>query len=136
MDLTNTPTREDCDPAFSPDGTKIAYEVDSGPETDVFVMNADGSGQSDITNDPTPGSREMDPSWQSIQSCGGRQVTQVGDDGPDKIFGTRGPDVIAGLGGRDVDPGTGRPGPALRRSRQGQAGRRQGEGPLRGRQRP
>jgi Ca2+-binding RTX toxin-like protein len=70
-------------------------------------MNADGSGQTDITNDPTPSSREMDASWESIQTCGGRRVTQVGDDGPDKIFGTRGRDVIAGLGGKDTILGLG-----------------------------
>src|SRR5436190_1215413 len=39
---------------YSPDGTRIVYESDlDGPDKDVFVMNRDGSGVTDITNNDT-----------------------------------------------------------------------------------
>lgn len=105
-DLSNTAAFDECDPVFSPDGRKIVYETDDGPQDDVYTMNADGSGQTNITNTPAP-QNELGVSWQPIQKCGGRRVTIVGDDGPDKIKGTKKPDVIAGFGGRDVIRGLG-----------------------------
>jgi Tol biopolymer transport system component len=55
--LTNNTSVNDSTPAFSPDGTKIAYESagiqTSNPEGDneVYVMNAlDGSGQKNLSN--------------------------------------------------------------------------------------
>ena len=53
--LTNTPsTNDEVEPAWSPDGTKIAYtRIGCEPERRgahcVFVMNADGSGQTNLT---------------------------------------------------------------------------------------
>ncbi|MBL8126117.1 MAG: PD40 domain-containing protein [Chloroflexia bacterium] len=41
-------TVDDLSPAWSPDGSRIAFER-SG---DIYVMNADGSGQVNLTNDP------------------------------------------------------------------------------------
>lgn len=37
-------------PAFSPDGTKIAYAAHIDGETDIFVINADGTGKRRLTN--------------------------------------------------------------------------------------
>jgi TolB protein len=37
------------DPAWSPDGTRIAYVVRSGGKHDLWVMDADGTGQRQIT---------------------------------------------------------------------------------------
>ena len=45
--LTNTPFQEDA-PSWSPDGTKIAYERYNGIDWDIYVMNADGTGQSPL----------------------------------------------------------------------------------------
>jgi Tol biopolymer transport system component len=48
------------DPAWSPDGAKIAFIsgeeccIDDTEKADVFVMNADGSGRTQITNDARP----------------------------------------------------------------------------------
>ena len=47
--LTNNPARDEY-PAWSPDGSKIAFQSnrDGGPR--IYVMNADGSGQTKLTN--------------------------------------------------------------------------------------
>jgi Tol biopolymer transport system component len=58
-------------PAWSPDGTRIAYESTRGFEGkgEVFVVNADGSGQPiNVSNDP---SWDTDPAW----SPDGTQIT-------------------------------------------------------------
>ncbi|MEI2779332.1 MAG: hypothetical protein V9G19_25880 [Tetrasphaera sp.] len=48
--------------SFSPDGTRIAYmRWLDGAKPDLWVMNADGSGQVRLTN--TPVVRERAPSW-------------------------------------------------------------------------
>jgi TolB protein len=52
------------DPNWSPDGQKIAFDHASGPFTDIYVANADGSGApTAITS--TPGVSEFDPDWSS-----------------------------------------------------------------------
>jgi len=72
--LTNHPST-DSYPVWSPRGDKIAFVTDResglGPldtspkiimtyNTEIFVMNADGTGQSNLTNDP---GRDAYPSW-------------------------------------------------------------------------
>lgn len=55
-------------PVYSPDGTRIAliretedFVSGSGEDTDLFVINADGSGLRRLTR--TPGRVELSPSW-------------------------------------------------------------------------
>src|SRR5215212_1210344 len=65
--LTNTPDINEGQPAWSPDGTKIAF---TGPGTpnedgvrrgDVYVMDADGTNRTNLTN--TPNFLDYQPSW-------------------------------------------------------------------------
>jgi Tol biopolymer transport system component len=66
--ITNSPTEIDDDPAWSPDGQKILWTVhDVGdnplviPKQDIYVMNADGSGRVNLTNNVVV--EERAPSW-------------------------------------------------------------------------
>jgi Tol biopolymer transport system component len=58
--VRNEPDHCAC-PAWSPDGTTIAYEA-AGPsgKPDIYTMNADGSGEIQLTTDP---SRDENPDW-------------------------------------------------------------------------
>lgn len=65
MKLTNT--SDNISPAWSPDGSKIAFSSlrDNNPSPsdngyDVFLMNADGSNQINLTNNPAS---DANPSW-------------------------------------------------------------------------
>ncbi len=57
---------------YSPDGTKIAYTVTEGANTDVWVMNADGTGARRVTKDPAI---DVSPTW----SPDGRRLAFVSD---------------------------------------------------------
>jgi Tol biopolymer transport system component/uncharacterized RDD family membrane protein YckC len=54
--LTNNPDDQYTGPSWSPDGKRIAYDSDrtdprlTPPPFDIFVMNADGSGKTNLTN--------------------------------------------------------------------------------------
>ena len=48
-------------PEFSPDGSKIAFDAIAGPDTDVYVMNANGTGLTNVTSAVAGSS--TDPSW-------------------------------------------------------------------------
>ena len=58
--LTNDVSR-DQNPSFSPDGSKIAFVSDRHAQfnSDIYVMNADGSGPVQLTNTLT----STQPSW-------------------------------------------------------------------------
>jgi TolB protein len=43
----------DTQPAWSPDDAKIALTSDRDSDTEIFLMNADGSGQTNHTNNAT-----------------------------------------------------------------------------------
>jgi Tol biopolymer transport system component len=60
------------DPVWSPDGTKIAFESNTGGDYDVYVMNADGSGVRDLTNHPA---LDASPAW----SPDGRRIAFLSD---------------------------------------------------------
>jgi Ca2+-binding RTX toxin-like protein len=153
INLTNSTTHEDYS-NFSPDGRAIAFER-FDDSADIWTMNPDGSGQTNLTDFPgktvlddfpvysgdgkqiyferctatcdlwtvpaggggatnltsTLSADVSDPDAQTIQRCGKRQATLVGDDGANTVTGTNGPDVIVanasadkvnGLGGKDL----------------------------------
>lgn len=55
-------TRSDgnSDPAYSPDGSKIAFVSGGTGGNDIFVMNADGTGRKQL---PSTGSADSQPAW-------------------------------------------------------------------------
>jgi TolB protein len=74
--LLSPPGSEENDsaPAFGPDG-RIAFERSGSMGRDVWVMNADGSGQRNLTN--TPGISERDPEF----SPDGTMIVYARDEG-------------------------------------------------------
>ena len=98
---------DDFEPAFSPDGKRIAFSAEVAPSRRALaVMDADGSGAATITT-PSGIDDDSSPAWEHIYRCGGRRATIVGDDGPDKIKGTKKKDVIVANGGKDKVSGRG-----------------------------
>jgi Tol biopolymer transport system component len=74
------------DPVWSPDGTRIAFygyprgAVQGGANYDVYVMNADGSGVTNLTTTPADVASwfsQLNPKW----SPDGTRITYDGDDG-------------------------------------------------------
>ena len=93
-------------PSFSPDASKIAFHAYSfGPDRDIYLMDATGSPPLDLSPAATPG--DSNPHWEYIYRCSKRRATIVGDDGPEKIKGTKKADVIVGNGGKDKIKGRG-----------------------------
>jgi Tol biopolymer transport system component len=76
----NCSATEDINPAWSPAGDLIAYSSVASGDADVWVMNTDGSGKRNITQDP---SWDWMPGW----SPDGTQITFTsGRDGDDEIY--------------------------------------------------
>ncbi|TML01241.1 MAG: hypothetical protein E6G40_03580, partial [Actinobacteria bacterium] len=71
-DLSND-SASDSQPAWSPDGTKVAFTSNRTGNNDVWVMNADGSGQADLSKDPAPDSDPIfapDQGWRMAFTSG------------------------------------------------------------------
>jgi len=51
----------DGNPVWSPDGKRLAFVSDRDGNFEIYVMNADGSGQTNLTHDPAS---DTDPVWQ------------------------------------------------------------------------
>jgi hypothetical protein len=62
--LTGEPEANDMWPAWSPDGTRIAFQSDRAGLNDIYVINVDGTGLRRLTFDPLPGvTTEVHPAW-------------------------------------------------------------------------
>jgi Tol biopolymer transport system component len=59
MPLTSTAAQE-ARPAWSPNGTRIAFAADYSGQWDIYVMNADGGGVTRLTTDPA---LDYSPDW-------------------------------------------------------------------------
>ncbi len=62
--------RYNTEPAWSPDGRKIAFRSTRNGNRDIYVMNADGSGKRNLTRNPA---QDRSPSW----SPDGRRIAFV-----------------------------------------------------------
>jgi dipeptidyl aminopeptidase/acylaminoacyl peptidase len=100
----------DVDPDWSPDGLKIAFERGDGNQHEVYVMNADGSGLTNLTN--TNLANDLGPSWSpdgqkiafSSTRTGGNHIFVMDDDGngPTNLTGTTGAGAVDPDWGRKV----------------------------------
>ena len=93
VNLTATPGADELDPAWSPDGRRLAYRRDdvrvSGA---VWVMNADGSGQTQLTGGSAASQSDGRPAW----SPDGTEIVLARSD---SLTGDQGLWVIPAVGG-------------------------------------
>jgi Tol biopolymer transport system component len=50
----------DADPTWAPDGTRLAFESNRNGNVDIYAVNADGSGTTQLRRSPHD---DLDPAW-------------------------------------------------------------------------
>jgi Ca2+-binding RTX toxin-like protein len=100
--VSNDDSRSDTQPAWSPDGTKIAMVGTTDNNSNIWVMNSDGSSPTPIVDLK----RDISPDWQpNPPTC---EITDPnGNSGNTALNGTTADETICGLGGNDVINGGG-----------------------------
>jgi Tol biopolymer transport system component len=94
-------------PAFSPNGEKIAYVADVGPDKDtwdneeVFVMNPDGSGRTRLTD--IPGNDHWPPAWSPDGTRIAFTSDGAGQDGEIQVINADGSGLTTLTDGWDYD---------------------------------
>ena len=86
VNLTND-AAADASPAWSPDGTRIAFATDRDGNAEVYVIGADGSNRVNLTNDPA---HDFSPAW----SPDGAKIAFVRDPGDIWIMDTDGSNAV------------------------------------------
>ncbi|MBI1923348.1 PD40 domain-containing protein, partial [Candidatus Poribacteria bacterium] len=61
--LGQSPPLDDANPSWSPDGTKIVFSSHRDGNYDIFVMNANGTGQMRVNNNTVGSYGDLQPSW-------------------------------------------------------------------------
>jgi len=94
-------------PVFSADGVRLAFAFTGAAavQTDIYTSDANAQGQTNLTQTLSTNDTELNPDWEDVQNCGGSRATIVGDDGPDRLLGTKKRDVIdanATSGGKNI----------------------------------
>jgi Tol biopolymer transport system component len=91
----------DYDPVYSPDGQRIAFTSRRDGNSEIYVMNADGSEQTRLTDHPA---HDYQPQWinggQDIlfgSTRNGRQILRMKSDGSEVTQVTAGTDEIGGF---------------------------------------
>ena len=102
--LSNNPDTSATMPAWSPNGARIAYVGrDTGSSNNIYVMNADGTGQGPID---TSTADDRNPDWQPIPVCtqtvNATNQPLVGTAGKDVLCGDSRANTINGAGGNDI----------------------------------
>src|SRR5687768_11493969 len=101
--LSNSDSVSSSMPAWSPDGTQIAYVRTTDNNSDIWKMNAEGSGHALVETNPK---HDINPDWQPMPVCT-RSVNGINDPltgtaGKDVLCGNNSNNVINGAGGNDI----------------------------------
>jgi Tol biopolymer transport system component len=73
--LTRTPGQDDCNPVWSPDGSKVLFTSDRSGTPELWVMDATGNGVRQLTTGQSAGNEP--PDW----SPDGRRIAYIQADG-------------------------------------------------------
>lgn len=92
-------------PAFAPDGTKIAFHSHRDGNQEIYVMNADGTAQTNLTQNPAS---ETAPDWQPAPDATAPVVTGM-PDRPANSNGWYDADVAIDWSSVDPEPSSGTP---------------------------
>ncbi|HEY9517707.1 MAG TPA: hypothetical protein VIQ98_00515 [Gemmatimonadales bacterium] len=78
--ITNHDTAEDGHPAWSPDGSRIAFHTNRNGSFEIYVMNADGSNPVNLTNHAAS---DFNPAW---SPDGSKIAFETNRDGNSEIY--------------------------------------------------